>query len=293
MLEIREWADDNQEAIPATEPNAELEVPALSHQNRSHEIEFVLGGGGFVVLREPWLSSPGRLRLNEGEVHVWRASLDSDSATAERYWATLSEDERDRARRFHFERDRRRFVAARGKLRDMLGRYLGRQPAQIRFTYNSYGKPSLAGDERDRLRFNASHSYGAGLYAFKLRGEVGVDIEELRDDFASLDVAERFFSKSEVRVLGSLPAHIRTQGFFNCWTRKEAYIKALGEGLSHPLDRFTVSLTPGESARLISTDTDASEASEWTIIDLKPFRGFAAALAVKGTNLKLYCWDSS
>lgn len=257
----------------------------------SRDVEFVRSGG-VIVRRETWLPPPRELRLSEGALHVWRASLDGDSSAVQRFWATLTEDERERARRFHFERDRRRFVAARGLLRELLGRYLGRQPALIRFTYNEYGKPALSGDDGDGLRFNASHSHGAALYAFTLGGEVGVDIEELRDDFASLDVAERFFSKAEVRALGSLPAHLRTQGFFNCWTRKEAYIKALGEGLSHPLDRFTVSLAPGESARLVSTDTDPSEAGEWAIVDLEPFQGYAAAVAVRGTDPELYCWDS-
>jgi len=243
------------------------------------------------VQRERWLPSPKELRLSEGEVHVWRASLDGDGPALVRFWATLTGDERERARRFYFERDRRRFVTARGMMRELLGRYLGRQPAQIRFTYNEYGKPALSGEDGGELRFNASHSHVAALYAFALGIEVGVDVEQLRDDFASLDVAERFFSKTEVQVLGSLPAHLRTQGFFNCWTRKEAYIKALGEGLSHPLDRFTVSLAPGEPARLISTDADPPEAGEWSIVDLQPFQGYAAALAVKGTDPELRYWD--
>lgn len=236
-----------------------------------------------------WLPSPSDVRPGRDEVHVWRASLDRDDSEVERLGAALTPDERERAQRFHFERDRRRFVIARGVLREILGRCCGLAPARIRFAYNEYGKPSLQ-EDASGLRFNVSHSAGAALYACTLGREVGVDIELLRDDFASFEVAERFFSRTEVLSLGSLPAQLRTEGFFNCWTRKEAYIKALGEGLSHPLDSFSVSLVPGEPARLISTDKIQPEV-RWSIVDLKPFPGYAAALAIRGKNPEIQCWD--
>jgi len=242
------------------------------------------------IRRATWLPSPPDVRPGREEVHVWRTSLARDDSEVERLWAALTPDERERARRFHFERDRRRFVVARGVLREILGRCLGLAPALIRFAYNEYGKPSLM-EEAGGLRFNASHSAEAALYACTLGREVGIDIELLRDDFASFEIAERFFSKTEVRSLGSLPAHLRTQGFFNCWTRKEAYIKALGEGLSHPLHSFSVSLAPGEPARLISTDTALLEADRWSLVDLKPFEGYAAALAIRGSDPEIQCWD--
>ena len=242
------------------------------------------------IRRATWLPSPPDLRPGRDEVHVWRAALDRDDSEVERLWAALTPDERERAQRFHFDRDRRRFVVARGVLREILGHSLALAPALIRFAYNEYGKPSLR-EDADGLRFNASHSAGAALYACTSGREVGVDIELLRDDFASFEVAERFFSPAEVRSLGSLPAHLRTQGFFNCWTRKEAYIKALGKGLSHPLDSFCVSLAPGEPARLISTDKDPLEAACWSIVDLKPYRGYAAALAIWGSAPEIQCWD--
>lgn len=242
------------------------------------------------IRRATWLPSPRDVHPGRDEVHVWRASLDRDDAEVERLWAVLTPDEVERARRFHFVRDRRRFVLARGVLREILGGCLGVAPAMIRFEHNEYGKPSLKGDASG-LRFNVSHSAGAALYACTLGREVGVDVELLRDDFASFEVAERFFSEPEVRNLSSLPAHLRTQGFFNCWTRKEAYIKALGEGLSHPLDSFSVSLTPGEPARLISTDKGQQDAARWSIVELEPFRGYAAALAIQGSDLGIQCWD--
>lgn len=240
--------------------------------------------------RAKWLASPTDVRPRRDEVHVWRTSLERDDSEFERLWAALTPDEMERARRFHFERDRRRFVVARGVLREILGRCLGLAPALIRFAYNEYGKPSLR-EDAGGLRFNASHSAGAALYACTLGREVGIDVELLRDDFASFEVAERFFSEAEVRSLGSLPEEMRTQGFFNCWTRKEAYIKALGEGLSHPLNTFCVSLAPGEPARLISTETDPLEAASWSIVDLKPLEGYAAALAIRGSDPEIQCWD--
>jgi 4'-phosphopantetheinyl transferase len=230
------------------------------------------------------------VRLSGDEVHVWRASLDLDAASYLEFYAALAEDERERAHRFHFERDRARFVVARGILRDILGRYLQRPPSSIWFAHNQYGKPALAEDEGG-LRFNLAHSEGAAVYALARGREVGVDVELWRDDFASIEVARRFFAAAEVRALDSLPSHLLTRAFFNCWTRKEAYIKALGEGLSHPLDCFAVSLAPGEPAQLLSTDRAPAEAAAWSIVDLKPFEGCAAALAIRGAAPRLRCWD--
>lgn len=247
-------------------------------------------GGGETSRRDPWEPAPTDLRLRADEVHVWRVWLDRDEAALEEFLATLSEDERGRALRFRFERDRARFIVARGQLREILGRYLSLPPSEIKFAHNEYGKPSLAGDVGG-LRFNLAHSGGAALYAFALGREVGVDVEHWREDFASMEVAGRFFSRAEVAALGSLPSELQTQAFFNCWTRKEAYIKALGEGLSHPLDCFTVSLAPGETARLLATDGDPAEASAWSVFDLKPFEDCSAAVAVRGAAPRLRCWD--
>jgi 4'-phosphopantetheinyl transferase len=249
-----------------------------------------VGGEGTTARRETWLPPPPDVRVCVDEVHVWRAPLDCDASALEVFHATLDDDERARALRFRFDRDRAWFVAARGILRDILSRYLRHPASLIQFTYNEYGKPELVGDAGS-LRFNVSHSGGAALYAFARGREVGVDVELLRDDFASVEVAGRFFSAAEIRTLSLQQPHLLTRSFFNCWTRKEAYIKALGEGLSHPLDCFAVSLAPGEPARLISTDRDPSEAADWSIIDLQPFEGYAAALAVKGSSPRLRCWD--
>ncbi|HEX8161811.1 MAG TPA: 4'-phosphopantetheinyl transferase superfamily protein [Pyrinomonadaceae bacterium] len=226
-----------------------------------------------------------------GETHVWRASLNLDAAASRACSELLSTDERQRAARYHFRKDREHFCAARGALRSILAAYLDVPPARLVFSYGRYGKPALDGAARGaRLRFNAAHSHGIALYAVTLDREVGVDVELVRDDFAGLDIAERFFSRAEVDALRALPPQERATAFFDCWTRKEAYIKARGEGLSLPLHRFTVSLARGEPPRLVSADDDPREASRWSLVELHPGPGYRAALAVEGRAPAVRCW---
>jgi 4'-phosphopantetheinyl transferase len=245
------------------------------------------------VPKDPWLAPPQRVACGEGEVHVWLASLEQEPQVVRALYGTLSAEERQRADRFHFARDRERFAVARGVLRDILGRYLDIRPADIGFSYSPYGKPSLAegsGGGGGGLRFNVSHSHGLALYAFARGGELGLDIEYLRDDLAGLDVAERFFSPAEVVALRGLPAELRTAAFFNCWTRKEAYIKALGEGLSHPLHRFSVSLVPGEPAALLHAEDDPSAPARWWMTAPPVAEGYAAAVVAEGGAGRIGYW---
>ncbi len=162
----------------------------------------------------------------------------------------LSRDERDRAARFRFARDRQRFVARRGQLRRLLGEYLACSPGEIAFDDNAFGKPMVrgAGD----LKFSASHSGDLGLCVIAQGTDVGCDLERRQPHLADPGAAERLFAPDEKRALAALPSAQWTEGFFNCWTRKEAYVKALGLGLSHPLDGFEVSLAPGARAALLS-----------------------------------------
>ena len=175
-------------------------------------------------------------------------------------------------------------------LRTILGHYLKMRPGQLRFRYSYYGKPYLAEeDNREDLRFNLSHSGDLVLIAVTRGRDVGVNIERIRQDVLDEGIAERFFSQLEVATLRSLPADLQAGAFFNCWTRKEAYIKARGEGLSLPLDKFDVSLAPGEPARLLETRIGSEETSDWSMQELAVGAGYAAALVVKGCDRQLKC----
>jgi 4'-phosphopantetheinyl transferase len=243
-------------------------------------------------LEHLWRPPPAERALSSAEVHVWRASLDQAAPCVERLQRTLSADELHRAARFHFPRDRRRFIVARGVLRDILGRYLGVHPSALGFRYSAYGKPALADvADEEALRFNVSHSHEMALFAVTCGREVGVDIEYLRREIACEEIAEHFFSVRERGSLRALPAEVKHQAFFNCWTRKEAYIKAHGEGLSLPLDQFDVSLAPGEPAALLATRSDPREALRWSLRVLTPGPDYVAAVAVEGQGWNLTCWQ--
>ena len=174
----------------------------------------------------------------------------------------------------------------------LLGGYLGQDPPHLRFTYGLHGKPALATDTgRAALRFNVSHSHGLALYAITGGREVGVDVERIRPEIAQEKIAERFFFSREVTVLRALPPLLQAPAFFACWTRKEAYMKAKGDGLALPLDQFEVSLAPGEPAALLRTAWDPQEAACWALQDLAPAPGYRAAVAVAGHDWHLTCWD--
>lgn len=238
-----------------------------------------------------WPLPPESITLGIDEVHVWRARLDVAAPRLQSLWQTLAPDERKRAERFHFRRDHDSFVVARGLLRIILGRYLNAEPDRLRFRYSRYAKPALTGEfDNEALRFNLSHSDNLALYAVTRGREIGVDLERLRPDFADDKIAEQFFASGEVAALRALPVHAQQEAFFNCWTRKEAFIKARGEGLSLPLDEFEVSLAPGEPAALLSTKGDTREVSRWSLRELIPEPGYVAALAVEGHNWRIRCW---
>jgi 4'-phosphopantetheinyl transferase len=239
-----------------------------------------------------WRVPPERLILGSNAVHVWRVSLDQSRSQIALFLDNLDDDERSRADRFYFSRDRERFIVARGILRAVLGRYSNRAPESLSFSYSTHGKPALASETGiDAIRFNLSHSHGTALYAFTRGREVGVDLEFIRCDLEAEQIAERYFSHSEIETLRALPPSLRKYAFFLCWTRKEAYIKARGEGLSLALDQFDVSLTPGEPAALLSTRSDSDEALLWSLRNLNPGPGYAAALATEGRDWTLSCWQ--
>jgi 4'-phosphopantetheinyl transferase len=240
--------------------------------------------------QDDWNLPDARPRLGPDDVHVWRASLGATYESVQRLHGILAEDEKARADRFIFARDRNHFILARGALREILSRYLGIAPREIRFIYSPYGKPALA-DAAGDLKFNVSHSHEVALYAIARGCEVGLDVEYVRDDFASMEIAERFFSRAEVTALRAIEPDSRTLAFFNCWTRKEAYIKARGEGLSHPLEQFAVSCAPGQPAAILSSENDPQEVSRWRLHELLPGPGYAAALALSGAPRKVSLWQ--
>ncbi|HET8672337.1 MAG TPA: 4'-phosphopantetheinyl transferase superfamily protein [Thermoleophilaceae bacterium] len=211
------------------------------------------------------------------EAHVYFAPLDRPVFGAA---TTLSDDERARAARFHFDRDRRRFIAGRALLRSLLGNYLETPPHKVAFRYDPNGKPRLTGGE---LSFNVSHSHSAAVFAFTSERGIGVDIERHPAPDDGDAVARHFFAAAEVTMLDSLPAAARSAAFLRCWTRKEAYIKARGDGLSLPLDSFEVSLAPGAGPALLATRPDPVEAGRWSLVDLsRHCPGYVAALAFEG-----------
>ena len=233
------------------------------------------------------------IALGPDQVHVWTASRDdATDAEVEGLRGLLTDEERRRADRFVSPLDRRRFAVGRGRLRVILGRYLDQDPESIRFAHNPQGKPSL---ESGPLRFNLAHSGSLVLFALTLGRELGVDIEAIRPDFGGEAIARRFFAPGEVASLLSLPPGDRTLAFFQGWTRKEAYIKAQGQGLSMPLDEFEVEIRPGCPARLVATRPDPLEAARWTLIELPmpTHPGYVAALCVRGQGWTLKRGDWS
>lgn len=216
--------------------------------------------------------------IPSGEVHLWSAPLTAAPEELLALSNVLSTEETARANRFRFQEHRDAFVIARGMLRFLIAHYAGGDPQDVQFNYAPYGKPSIAGELS--LSFNLSHSGSLALYAFARERELGVDIEQFRPMSDLEQVAKHFFSKGEVDDLFSLDEDGRSAAFFRCWTRKEAFVKAIGDGLSMPLDSFRVSLKADEPATLL--DAPPEHRGKWSLRDVTPSEGYAAALVFAG-----------
>lgn len=237
--------------------------------------------------RTKWSPPPERLGLSVDELHVWRSSLDLPSESLERFQSTLCSDEVSRASRFLFEKDRRRYIAGRGILREILGKYLEVPASHINIDYGRYRKPFLGAEHRDsEIRFNVSHSNDLAVFAVTRGREVGIDVESIQPSFAGKEVAERFFSSCEIAEWRSLAPENKAEGFFLCWTRKEAYVKARGDGLHLPLQEFDVTLTPGQPATLKSIDQQ-----RWRLLSFEPKPDYSGAAVVEGSEFRAFYWN--
>lgn len=213
----------------------------------------------------------------DSPTHVWQLPLQVDSERSQFLASLLSTDEKQRAQRFHFDKHRYRFIAAHGQLRLILGEYLNCSAQALKFIENAFGKPFL---DHKPLFFNLSHSHELALLAVNARFDLGVDIEWKGREIDYLQIGQRFFSENEYKELASLPDHLQHEGFFNCWTRKEAYIKAVGEGMRIPLGQFEVSLKPDDPACLLSTAHDPPAIKVWRLVGIDVASEYTAALAI-------------
>jgi 4'-phosphopantetheinyl transferase len=239
-----------------------------------------------------WNIAPRYLQLQVSEVHVWQASLAVPEFAIQDLQRVLAEQEVARGAQVHFEKDRNHWIVARGILRILLSRYVDISPSQLRFGSNAYGKPFLAFPALSpQLQFNVSHSQDLALYAFAYHRQVGIDVEYKRADVNYEALAKVSFSPNEQARQHSLPHDLKQEAFFNCWTRKEAYIKARVEGFSFPLDQFDVSFLPGEPAALLQNREDPQEITRWSLLELMPGIGYTGALSVERVGWRLRCWQ--
>lgn len=244
------------------------------------------------LVHSRWLKGHDHPCLAGGEVHVWRACLDRPEEELADLARLLSPDERERAGRFHFERDRRHFVAGRGILRGILGRYLGRAPEQLAFVYGLRGKPVLP---ETPLHFNLAHSGGLAVLAVAHSGAVGIDLERVRPVPDCERIMTSFFSPAEVAAILALPPADRLLAFFTCWIRKEAYLKARGDGIATELHRFSVSAGPGSPPRLLHVDGHPQETQRWSFRDLPLESGYLGVVAWEGSirSVQHRLWSGS
>ena len=238
-----------------------------------------------------WLTSPKDLSLKGNEVHVWRVPLDMPDVRIEKLFEVLSQEEKIRSARYHFSRDQKHFVAARGILRNILARYLAAEPEQIVFSYDSRGKPFLCDTFNNKeISFNLSHAHDLALYAVAVKRKVGIDVESVQQDFQWEEIVERFFSSVEQAELWTLPVKDRLRAFYTYWTRKEAILKAMGTCLTDEMREINGASEPLKSTCLSRAGYPRNGYAHWTLIDLDTGPRYASALAVEGRDWKLRCY---
>ena len=229
-----------------------------------------------------WQHSINLPTLDKDRVHLWRARLDLNDSEVDRLASVLSSDEVARANRFRFARHRRRFIVARGILRQLLGNYLNIEPKDLQFDYGDRGKPLLKSNQSESLQFNLSHSHEYALYGFTYHHLIGVDLEFLRESDC-MKIARRFFSDEEYELLIRANEDARAKLFFQLWTAKEAYLKAIGTGLADSLADVNLAIDEVLSPRLLAIKGDKLAAAKWSLYSCIPATGYIASIAIKTT----------
>lgn len=230
-------------------------------------------------------------QLRTKTVHVWTVSLDVSESCVLSMRQLLSADEVVKSDRFYFERDRTHYIVCRGVLRELLSHYLNIPACELVFRYGTHGKPVIQMGQ-NQVHFNVSHSAGLAIIGVTKGQHIGVDVEHIRPGLDTMSIAQRFFSTSEFTQLKMLPEELQQEAFFACWTRKEAFIKARGDGLSLPLENFDVSVDPREQPQLLAVRSLAEEVSEWCMYQMQPQPNYVGAVAVKGlvSEVSVYSW---
>ena len=228
----------------------------------------------------PWQFPQTFPTIRDGQIHIWRAPLKRNK---EEFAKLLNQQEKDRADKFIVEHAKNNFIVARGALKLLITKYLGIKNQDLLFKQNKYGKLYI---KYSRLQFNISHSHDFALFIFALDHQVGIDIEFIRDDFDFIPIAQRFFSKKEFIDLVALPKEHQIRAFFNCWSRKEAFIKAIGKGIFFALDKFSVEVSNKTENKVhLQIEGDEFKANDWSLEALSPADGYTGAFA---TSCKKY-----
>jgi len=239
-----------------------------------------------------WLRPVAGWPLAEGEVHVWAFTLERSAADTKASDSVLSAAELERAARFRFERDRTRFAVGRAQLRHILGSYLQIPPGDLAFEYGPKGKPCLSATASGpALMFNLAHSEDLALLAVTRTGPVGVDVERIRSLPDADDLVSRFFSPAEAARFRAVPEPQRATAFFNLWTRKEAWLKATGEGIGCGLNQVEVTFLPGEAPRFVKLGESGDKIANWQLHEISPAPGFAGAVAIAAREVTIQCWQ--
>ncbi len=239
-----------------------------------------------------WATPPADRTLHDDEIHIWLASYKMFHAQLPELRGLLTIDEAEKAARFRFEKDRERFIVTHSLLRKLLAGYTSTSPTQLVFQHNAYGKPALSSYHQEGpLHFNLSHSQDLIVYAFTFIRNIGIDIEYIRTDIEHEQLARHYFSPFERAELQHLPPSLRQQAFFDCWTRKEAYIKARGLGLSLALDSFDVTIRPNAPVELLASRESAQETTRWRFAPLPMHSDYAGTVVTEGQDWQMRCWQ--